>query len=67
VNKAYATDILVAETDYDAKVSCIGPAGKNQVLFFKDEGRHQAFTSLRIAQIELHAAQTSGGCILCTG
>jgi aldehyde:ferredoxin oxidoreductase len=27
------TDILLAETDPDAKVSCIGPAGENLVLF----------------------------------
>ncbi|HHX27197.1 MAG TPA: aldehyde ferredoxin oxidoreductase family protein [Firmicutes bacterium] len=36
------TDILVAETDPDAKVACIGPAGENQVLFscvINDKGR----------------------------
>ena len=36
------TDILLAETDPDAKVSCIGPAGENQVLFaciINDKGR----------------------------
>ncbi|MGD0154080.1 MAG: aldehyde ferredoxin oxidoreductase family protein [Thermacetogeniaceae bacterium] len=27
------TDTLRNETDYDAKVACIGPAGENQVLF----------------------------------
>lgn len=41
-NTAETTDILVAETDPDAKVACIGPAGERLVLFacvVNDKGR----------------------------
>ncbi|NLG80339.1 MAG: aldehyde ferredoxin oxidoreductase family protein [Firmicutes bacterium] len=41
-NTAETTDILVAETDPDAKVACIGPAGEKLVLFacvVNDKGR----------------------------
>ncbi|MDI7247900.1 MAG: aldehyde ferredoxin oxidoreductase family protein [Bacillota bacterium] len=41
-NTAETTDILVSETDPDAKVACIGPAGEKLVLFacvVNDKGR----------------------------
>ncbi|MCR4402563.1 MAG: aldehyde ferredoxin oxidoreductase family protein [Firmicutes bacterium] len=41
-NTADTTDILVSETDPDAKVACIGPAGEKLVLFacvVNDKGR----------------------------